>query len=126
MALPTPDTEDTSPPPPSSEDVCPPRRLTSRCSTSRTRTLLTSLSGFPTTSSLPSVISPPRDSRWPSLSSETLPLSRRCSSVSESNSPPCSEERPSSEAESNMNDLVSEYQQYQDATAEDEEEMEDE
>jgi len=26
------------------------------------------------------------------------------------------------EAESNMNDLVSEYQQYQDATAEDEEE----
>merc|ERR1711957_391414 len=30
------------------------------------------------------------------------------------------------EAESNMNDLVSEYQQYQDATAEDEEEMEDE
>merc|ERR1739842_149266 len=27
------------------------------------------------------------------------------------------------EAESNMNDLVSEYQQYQDATAEDEEEM---
>merc|ERR1712166_176398 len=30
------------------------------------------------------------------------------------------------EAKSNMNDLVSEYQQYQDATAEDEEEMEDE
>merc|ERR1712160_130508 len=30
------------------------------------------------------------------------------------------------EAESNMNDLVSEYQQYQDATAEDEEEMEEE
>ena len=30
------------------------------------------------------------------------------------------------EAESNMNDLVSEYQQYQDATAQDEEEMEDE
>merc|ERR1711906_40337 len=30
------------------------------------------------------------------------------------------------EAESNMNDLVSEYQQYQDASAEDEEEMEDE
>merc|ERR1712125_207424 len=30
------------------------------------------------------------------------------------------------EAESNMNDLVSEYQQYQEATAEDEEEMEEE
>ena len=30
------------------------------------------------------------------------------------------------EAESNMNDLVSEYQQYQDASAEDEEDYEDE
>jgi len=30
------------------------------------------------------------------------------------------------EAESNMNDLVSEYQQYQDATAEEENEFEDE
>ena len=30
------------------------------------------------------------------------------------------------EAESNMNDLISEYQQYQDATADDEEEYEDE
>ena len=30
------------------------------------------------------------------------------------------------EAESNMNDLVSEYQQYQDATAEDEEEIDEE
>ena len=30
------------------------------------------------------------------------------------------------EAESNMNDLVSEYQQYQDSTAEDEEEMDEE
>jgi tubulin beta len=30
------------------------------------------------------------------------------------------------EAESNMNDLVSEYQQYQDATAEEEAEMEEE
>ena len=29
------------------------------------------------------------------------------------------------EAESNMNDLVSEYQQYQDATAEEEEDFED-
>jgi tubulin beta len=30
------------------------------------------------------------------------------------------------EAESNMNDLISEYRQYQDATAEDEEEMDEE
>ena len=30
------------------------------------------------------------------------------------------------ETESNMNDLISEYQQYQDATAEDEEEMDEE
>ncbi len=30
------------------------------------------------------------------------------------------------EAESNMNDLVSEYQQYQEATAEDENELEEE
>merc|ERR1712166_334388 len=92
----TPDTDVTSPPPPSSEDVCPPRRLTSRCSTFRTRTPLTSLSGFPTTSNLPFAISHQRDSRWPSLSSETPPPSRRCSNVSESNSPPCSAERPSS------------------------------
>merc|ERR1719291_458462 len=111
----------------------------SRCSTSRTRTLLTSLSGSPTTSSLPSVISPPRVSRCPSPSSVTLLPSRRCSRELVSNSPLCSAERPSfigtpvrvwtrwsSEAESNMNDLVSEYQQYQDATAEDEEEMDEE
>merc|ERR1712019_295488 len=55
---------------------------------------LTSLSGSPTTSSPPFAISPPRDSRWPSPSSETPLPSRRCSSVSESSSPPCSEERP--------------------------------
>jgi len=36
------------------------------------------------------------------------------------------EEMEFTEAESNMNDLVSEYQQYQDATAEDEEEMDEE
>merc|ERR1711862_842827 len=69
----------TSPPPPSSEDVCPPRKLTSRCSTFRTRTLPTSLSGSPTTSSPPSVTSHQRDSRWPLPSSETPLPSRRCS-----------------------------------------------
>merc|ERR1712060_657036 len=68
----------------------------SRCSTSRTRTPLTSLSGSPTTSSLPSAISLPRVSRWPSPSSETPPPSRRCSRESASSSPLCSAERPSS------------------------------
>merc|ERR1712084_11010 len=105
----------TSPPPPSSEDVCPPRKLMSRCSTFRTRTLPTSSSGSPTTSSPPSVTSHQRDSRWPLPSLETPPPSRRCS-----------REMEFTEAESNMNDLVSEYQQYQDATAEDEEEMDEE
>merc|ERR1712066_297433 len=38
----------------------------------------------------------------------------------------CMDEMEFTEAESNMNDLVSEYQQYQDATAEDEEEMDEE
>merc|ERR1719491_1873115 len=92
----SPDTDATLPPPPSSEDACPPRKSTSRCSTSRTRTLLTSSSGSPTTSSHPSVTSHPRDSRWPLLSSETPPPSRRCSRELESSSPPCSEERRSS------------------------------
>merc|ERR1712151_558194 len=91
----TQDTDVTSPPPPSSEDVCPPRKLTSRCSTFRTRTLPTSLNGSPTTSSHLSAISHQRDSRWPLPSSETPPPSKRCSRESENNSPPCSEERPS-------------------------------
>merc|ERR1711971_1242471 len=89
-------TEDTLPPPPSSEEECPPRKLTSRCSTSRTRTLPTSSSGYPTTSSPPSVTSHQRDSRWPLPSSETPPPSRRCSRELASSSPLCSEERPSS------------------------------
>merc|ERR1712110_963235 len=90
------DTDVTLPPPPSSEDVCPPRKSMSRCSTSRTRTLLTSSSGSPTTSSPPSVTSHQRDSRWP-LPSLVTPLpSRRCSRELENSSPPCSEERPSS------------------------------
>merc|ERR1712010_182308 len=95
-ALPTQDTEDTSLPPPCSEEECPPKRLTSRCSTSRTRTLLTSLSGSPTTSSPLSAISHQRDSRWPLPSSETPPPSKRCSRELVSNSLLCSEERPSS------------------------------
>merc|ERR1711906_46572 len=39
---------------------------------------------------------PPRDSRWQLLSLVTPPPSRRCSRESESSSPACSEERPSS------------------------------
>merc|ERR1711939_464076 len=73
-----------------------PRKLTSKCSTSRTRTPLTSSSGSPTTSSPPSAISHQRVSRCPLPSSETPPPSKRCSRELESNSPPCSEERLSS------------------------------
>merc|ERR1711865_1262538 len=69
------------PPPSCSVAACPPRRLTSRCSTSRTRTPATSLSGSPTTSSLPSPTSPLRASRWLPPSSATPPPSRSCSSV---------------------------------------------
>merc|ERR1712224_669914 len=138
MGLLTQDTEDTSPPPPCSEVECPPRKSMSKCSTFRTRTLPTSLNGSPTTSSPLSAISHQRDS-WLLPSSETPPPSKRCSRELVSNSLLCSEERPSSigtpvrvwkmeftEAESNMNDLVSEYQQYQDAGVEDEEEMDEE
>merc|ERR1712146_521380 len=98
-----------------------------------TRTLLTSLSGSLTMSRLPFATSPPRVSRWPPPSSETPPLSRSAGSACLSSSLLCSAARPSftgtpasmdemefTEAESNMNDLVSEYQQYQDATAEEE------
>merc|ERR1719454_1022367 len=57
---------------------------------------LTSLNGSPTTSSPLSAISLPRVSRWQLPSSETPPPSKKCSSVLESNSPLCSEERLSS------------------------------
>merc|ERR1711920_937942 len=93
-ALLTQDTEDTLPPPPSSEEECPPRKSMSRCSMSRTRTLPTSSSGSPTTSSHLSAISHQRDSRWLLPSSETPPPSKRCSRESVSSSLPCSE-RPS-------------------------------
>merc|ERR1712071_429146 len=89
-------TVDILPPPPCSEEECPPRRLTSKCSTSKTRTPLTSLSGFQTTSSLLFAISHQRDSRWLLPSSVTPPPSKKCSRELVSNSHPCSEERPSS------------------------------
>merc|ERR1711937_138338 len=88
--------EDTSLPPPCSEEECPPRKSMSKCSTSRTRTPLTSLSGFQTTSNLLFAISHQRVSRCQLHSSETPPPSKRCSRESVSNSLLCSEERPSS------------------------------
>merc|ERR1712032_1681235 len=86
----------TSPPPPCSVAVCPPRRLTSRCLTSRTRTPPTSLNGSPTTSRPPSAISHQRVSRCPRPSSVTRLPSKRCSRELVSSSLPCSAERPSS------------------------------
>merc|ERR1711957_993506 len=90
------DTVDILLPPLCSEEECPPRRSTNKCSTSRTRTLLTSLNGSQTTSNLLFAISHQRDSRWPLPSSVTPPPSKKCSRESENNSPQCSEERPSS------------------------------
>merc|ERR1711924_140411 len=101
---------------------------------SRTRTHHISLNGFQTTSNQLFAISHQRDLRWLLPSSVTPPPSKKCSRESVNNSPACSgkaflhwytgegmDEMEFTEAESNMNDLVSEYQQYQDATAEDEE-----
>merc|ERR1711898_66400 len=92
----TQDTEDISLPPPCSEEECPPRKLTSKCSTSKTRTPLTSLNGFQTTSSQLFAISHQRDSRWLLPSLVTPPPSKRCSRELVNNLPPCSEERHSS------------------------------
>merc|ERR1712028_143832 len=83
-------------PPLCSEEECPPRRLTSKCSMYRTRTLLTSSNGSQTTSNPPFAISHQRDSRWPLPSLVTPPPSKRCSRELENNSPLCSEERLSS------------------------------
>jgi hypothetical protein len=91
----TPDTEDIWLPPLCSEEECQPRKLMNKCWTSKTKTLLISLNGSPTTLNHPSVIFPPRDLRWPSLSSEIPPPSKKCSRELPNNSPPCSEERPS-------------------------------
>merc|ERR1712086_924964 len=85
----------TSPLPACSVAACPPRRLTSRCSTSRTRIPRTSSSGSPTTSRPPCATSPPRASRCPPASLATPPPSRRCGSASLSSSLLCSAARPS-------------------------------
>merc|ERR1712178_577795 len=60
---------------------------------SKTRTLHTSLNGFQTISNHQSVISHQRDLRCQLLSSETPPLSKRCSRELPNNSQLCSEER---------------------------------
>merc|ERR1740123_1406860 len=96
MCASTQDTEDISLPPPCSEEECPPKKLTSKCSTFKTRTPLTSLNGSQTTSNPLFAISHQRVLRWPSLSSETPPPSKKCSRELVSNSLLCSEERPSS------------------------------
>merc|ERR1711865_303606 len=69
---------------------------TSRCSTSRTRTPVTSSNGSQTTSRLPSATSHHEASRCPAHSSVTRPPSRNSSSESPSSSLPCSVERLSS------------------------------
>merc|ERR550514_726628 len=79
-----------------SEEECPPRKSMSKCSTFRTRTLLTSLNGSQTTSSQLSAISHQRVSRCQLPSLVTPPPSKRCSRELENNSPACSEERLSS------------------------------
>merc|ERR1712146_412080 len=96
-------------------------------------------SGSPTTSSPLFAISHQRVSRCLLPSLVTLPPSKRCSRESLSNSlmfrrkaflhwytGEGMDEMEFTEAESNMNDLVSEYQQYQDATEEEGELDEDE
>eukprot|EP00091_Calanus_sinicus_P010879 TRINITY_DN24933_c0_g1_i1.p1 TRINITY_DN24933_c0_g1~~TRINITY_DN24933_c0_g1_i1.p1 ORF type:complete len:119 (-),score=26.04 TRINITY_DN24933_c0_g1_i1:287-643(-) len=112
----------------------------SRCLTSRIRTHHTLWNGFPTTLRSLFAIFLQEVSKWlpPSLE---IPLpSKNCSRESLNNSLPCSgektflhwytgegmDEMEFTEAESNMNDLVSEYQQYQEATAEDEGEFDEE
>merc|ERR1711907_487245 len=90
---PTQDTEDILPPPPCSEVECPPKRSMSKCSTSRTKTPLTLLSGSPTTSSPLFAISHQRVLRCLLLSLVTLLLSKRCSRELLSNSLLCSEEK---------------------------------
>merc|ERR1712126_310574 len=99
---------------------------TNRCLESRTRTVLTSWNGSPITSRPPSATSLPEVSRCPPPSSATPLPSRSCSRISEQFTAMFRrkaflhwytgegmDEMEFTEAESNMNDLISEYQQYQ-------------
>merc|ERR1712159_876938 len=100
----------------------------SRCLTSRTRTAHTSSSGSLTTSNPPCATSHQRDSRCLSPSSETPAIQDMFKRVAEQFTAMFRrkaflhwytgegmDEMEFTEAESNMNDLVSEYLQYQDA-----------
>ena len=92
----TQDTEDIWPPQHYSEEECPPKKLMNKCWTFKTKTVLTSLNGFPIISNHQFVIFHQKVWRWPLPSSVTPPLSKKCSSVSLNNSPLCSEEKLSS------------------------------
>jgi len=88
--------EDILPPPPYSEEECLPKKLMNKCSMFKIKTLLISLNGFPIILNHLFVISPPKDSKWLSLSLETPPPSKKCSRELLNNSPRCSEEKLSS------------------------------
>merc|ERR1711957_958917 len=135
----TQDTEDISPPPHSSEEECPPRRSMSKCLTSKTRTPLTSSSGSQTTSNPPSDIPPKGLKMSVTFLGNSTAIQEMFKRVGEQFTAMFRrkaflhwytgegmDEMEFTEAESNMNDLVSEYQQYQDATAEDEGEFDEE
>merc|ERR1712167_217494 len=110
------------------------------CSTCRTRTPLTSSSGSPTTSSPPSAISPPKGLKMSvTFLGNSTAIQEMFKRVGEQFTAMFRrkaflhwytgegmDEMEFTEAESNMNDLVSEYQQYQDATAEEEGEFDEE
>ena len=66
-----------------------------KCSMSKTRTHLTSLSGFPTTLNHQFVIFLQRDLRWQLLSLVTQQPFKKCSRELLNNSQLCSEEKPS-------------------------------
>merc|ERR1712166_1236854 len=135
-ALLTQDTEDILPPPLCSEEECPLRKLTSKCLTSKTRTLLISLNGSQTTSNPLFAISHQRDSRWLLPSSVTPPCPRNVQEsrrtihrhVQKKGFPPLVHRRRYGRDGVHRGRIqhersLFEYQQYQDATAEDEEEM---
>jgi len=95
-ALLTQDTVDILLPPLCSEEECHPKRSMNKCLTFKTKTHLTLLNGFQTTSNPPSVISHQKVSKCLLLSLVTLLLSKKCSRESLNNSLLCSEEKLSS------------------------------
>merc|ERR1712195_303384 len=110
------------PPPLCSEEECHPKKLMSKCSMSKTKTPPISLHGFQTTSNPQFVISLQKVLRCLLLSLVTLLLSKKCSRESLNFTAMFRrkaflhwytgegmDEMEFTEAESNMNDLVSEY-----------------